>query len=758
MAVSETEALLATAAVSNTPAEVEAGPDPVSTNSPAATESVTYLPAQNLEAFTVLTKGNGPGKDPDGVFNLTGGTLVASEESGAFIVTNAEHENFRLEVDYRWRTDRANRDSGIFLHCKGAALDKPLKAGDKMRSIEVNLLGPERLKQNSFSGQIWLFAPNGKPVELTVGGKKHKKRTQASAPAEDFENHVGEWNTMEITSANGSFLVILNGNVVVEGTDPLPSSGRIALQSGGVEFGRMVVTPVRPSPAASTSNSSRRLSDGLNVYGAIPGLDPSDKYALRVRQEDEEGAWQDAFALITRCKNGDGGKTNNYIERLNGWSNTYINFEMSQPVEIEISKAGGAPIVKAVAHPKHRVASCMVRDGKAYVVMKEPALIAVDINGQMDDQDTGKGYRGPPIHTVTVFANPFLTNLPEESDPLVYTVEPGEDPPKDGAWKTLRFSPGIYDIGVGYPLRAGRNYYIPGDAIVYGTMNNLHDRRENHDIRIFGHGTLSGARIAHPRFSVPPAKDPKMHNSIRIIDASNTTVEGITLADAAHHALQMQNRKNPEALTTLRWAKVFTWRGNGDGMGADANGLMEDCFMRTQDDCTYVMPRRAVRRVTFWNDWNGSAFVLSGLPNRKTIIEDCDIIYARAGWHHWGGGRVFNMRGEGGGDCGAGVIFRNIRVSDPRPTLQPFMIAMQNLEPYGNPDKNKRKPGHLSGVLFQNIEIAASSVLGERDVLWGTPEAQIRNITFDNVTIGGKKITSIDHFKHNEDVKDLVFK
>ncbi len=53
------------------------------------------------------------------------------------------------------------------------------------------------------------------------------------------------------------------------------------------------------------------------------------------------------------------------------------------------------------------------------------------------------------------------------------------------------------------------------------------------------------------------------------------------------------------------------------------------------------------------------------------------IIYARAVWNKWSGGRVFNMRGEGEGDCGAGVVFRNIRVEDGRPTLQPFLIAMQ---------------------------------------------------------------------------------
>ena len=41
-------------------------------------------------------------------------------------------------------------------------------------------------------------------------------------------------------------------------------------------------------------------------------------------------------------------------------------------------------------------------------------------------------------------------------------------------------------------------------------------------------------------------------------------------------------------VTDIRWVKIFTWRGNGDGINPFSNGLIEDCFIRTQDDSTYV--------------------------------------------------------------------------------------------------------------------------------------------------------------------------
>ena len=68
------------------------------------------------------------------------------------------------------------------------------------------------------------------------------------------------------------------------------------------------------------------------------------------------------------------------------------------------------------------------------------------------------------------------------------------------------------------------------------------------------------------------------------------------------------------------------------------------------------------------------------LNSHPLVVEDCTVVYARATWHHWSGGNLFNMRGEGGGDGGFTVTFRNIVVEDPRPTLQHFKILMQGQE------------------------------------------------------------------------------
>ena len=91
--------------------------------------------------------------------------------------------------------------------------------------------------------------------------------------------------------------------------------------------------------------------------------------------------------------------------------------------------------------------------GKAYCVVHKQALFTIDINGQMDEQvqmsnksgqiynldeqDTGKlpkpsrsgnpNYDGPPIHTLTIFANPFIDDEPNILEEGVLAIQPGEE-------------------------------------------------------------------------------------------------------------------------------------------------------------------------------------------------------------------------------------------------------------------------------------------------------------------------------------------
>ena len=108
-----------------------------------------------------------------------------------------------------------------------------------------------------------------------------------------------------------------------------------------------------------------------------------------------------------------------------------------------------------------------VMGGKAYCVVHKQGLFTIDINGQMDEQDTGKlpddpgrsenpNYEGPPIHTLTVFANPFIEDEPDIFGEGVLAIEPGEEVPTEGNWQTLYFMPGLHHVGLNFRLHSNR--------------------------------------------------------------------------------------------------------------------------------------------------------------------------------------------------------------------------------------------------------------------------------------------------------------
>jgi hypothetical protein len=68
-----------------------------------------------------------------------------------------------------------------------------------------------------------------------------------------------------------------------------------------------------------------------------------------------------------------------------------------------------------------------------------------------------------------------------------------------------------------------------------------------------------------------------------------------------------------------------------------------------------------------------------------------------------------------------------------------------------------RTAGDLAGVRFENIAIAAPSVLGEPQLLWGHPAARIHDLTFDNLSLAGEPVREPGFFRVNGEVDRLVF-
>ncbi len=365
-------------------------------------------------------------------------------------------------------------------------------------------------------------------------------------------------------------------------------------------------------------------NDTLIVYKDVPGLTPSEFYTIRVRSAATNNEWVECFANITRNlafqqtsdKQDNKETAKHYQKFTDRWSQSYGNIEMSPNllVEVEITakngfKIDGKEFYKATVHPSHKASLAKIIGGKVFFTINQPSQITIDINGQMDDFNAAINPIGSPVHTISLFANPIM-DKPLNDDPGVVIVNSGQKPPTNPTtYKTLYFGPGIHDLGRGFKVHPGKNYYIPGDAMVYGTFNNIDVSQGKalcvgENIRIYGVGTLSGDRLTHPNYDNPENIDMKEFKAIAIENALNVEVKGICIANAAHPALNANawgGRPDKTQNTTIaRWVKVISWRSNGDGIGG--LNLVEDCFLRTADDGTYVKGNRI--RCTFWKDAN----------------------------------------------------------------------------------------------------------------------------------------------------------
>jgi uncharacterized repeat protein (TIGR02543 family) len=330
----------------------------------------------------------------------------------------------------------------------------------------------------------------------------------------------------------------------------------------------------------------------------------------------------------------------------------------------------------------------------------------------------------------------------------------------------LYFKPGIHNLGLGFKLSPGKSYYIPGDAIVYGTLNNIGvpasgSLAAGKNIKIYGYGTLSGDSLNHPICNFPPnivltTDQTAPYKSINIEDATNVLIEGSFVDNNCFHGIHMPG---PDNNNTCRWVKVVSWRTNGDGIG-DAS-LTEDCFIRTGDDCAYIKGDK--RRCKFWKDSNAAVFHLtSTVSDRPIVIEDCDVLYLRSKNNQsWGDG-VFVERTEGPiGVQHVNVLIKDFRILDPHPNVPIFNLGSFYDEFVSKPNSRFSGVGSsFYGFTFQNVSAVAvykgfangksERITGHADAPW------YGGIVFDNVTIEGRKL-SIDDFLTNAYVSDILF-
>ena len=197
-----------------------------------AGESIALFNGKDLSGWTpdVPKADNDPSHPP--VFIVRDGKLVSLGKPGGHLVTTDTFSNYKLVVEYRFAKEGGN--CGVLVH---ASTPRTLY---KMfpKSIEVQMM-----HQNA--GDFWCIGEN---IEVPDMEKRRPKKDPSQAfgggPADarriinltdDSEKPLGEWNTMEIECKGDEVKVHVNGTLVNHGSKSTATSGKIALQSEGVE-------------------------------------------------------------------------------------------------------------------------------------------------------------------------------------------------------------------------------------------------------------------------------------------------------------------------------------------------------------------------------------------------------------------------------------------------------------------------------------------------------------------------------------------
>jgi len=501
----------------------------------------------------------------------------------------------------------------------------------------------------------------------------------------------------------------------------------------------------------------------LITFPDIPGRTPSDKYICRVRQVGSD-EWKSAFVIQTKCKNNPDennpptGPDNGYFKMLDGWSASFIAFEFSgTSVEVEISKVGGAAIKKAMVRPVGNALAATIANGKAYIVFDKPANVNVDIDGQMEDKYTGMDYSGPKIHTISLFANPVY-KVPNSTNPRVISLNPGETIPlgTSTAWDTIYFQPGIHNIGTPYTIYSNKVLYIPGNAIVHGTIHpkNAWGNDASKKWSVYGSGAISGENILW-------TGDDNKNAKTFTYQAEAARLEGFVVIDPANHTFNMNHTGPDTNVNVYKNIKVFGWRKNSDGINAFRNSTITDCFFRVQDDVFYYGGDNVkISNCVTWNDANGAVvYVTKGATTMDmSYFKDIKVIYHRAYWHYWDGGRVISFRDRKPGNVIKNVQIRNVLIEDPKSAFPPFFLKMSN------PDRSDAAV-NFDNIIIENVEqqYAAVTLPGRqptRNTMLGLDEKRkFSNITFKDCSYNGKWMGSFadGDFLVNKFTENIIF-
>lgn len=411
------------------------------------------------------------------------------------------------------------------------------------------------------------------------------------------------------------------------------------------------------------------------TYPQPEGIAPSDQYAVRVTQD---GRARDSFVYLSKAQ-----------WRSNRSKDTsWTTFSFSGAVTVEVTRLAGPAKACRVLPSSYGIRPELKGD-TARFVLDRPRKVSVEF----DD---------PVPHPMLVFADPLEKDIPKRGDPNV-----------------AYFGPGVHDVGLNYRIGRGRCVYLAGGAYVKGTFRA--DDATGTVIR--GRGILSGEQFG-----------PKTHHLLTVgnWDTRGCVVEGVTLVNSPHYNIVLAGQRN-----VVRNVKMISWWFSTDGVGTGPGGLVEDCFLKVNDDAVKLyFSGMKVRDCVIWQCENGAPFQISwNMPTDQSGFEvrNIDILRCEHRWKNDNCAIFCSI--HGGKGHMSDYLFEDIRIENAPWRLVNLVMKKTEFS------ARQKEYGAISNVTIRNVTAAGPMTL-PNTIAGHDADHRVRDVLFENVTVNGRRLTS----------------
>lgn len=482
-----------------------------------------------------------------------------------------------------------------------------------------------------------------------------------------------------------------------------------------------------PGPITVDIDDLKVTQDDVETYPGPTGITASPHYSMKVKQNFADEYDSFVYKLDREYES---------YETDIGETNSWSTFSFSDEVTVSVEKLTGSTPTSVKILPSSYGITATLSGNTATFTLDRPRKLSVEFD---DDQ----------THTMFVFADALETDVPDPeslSSPDV-VFEPGTHSAASmtiaSGEKILYFKPGVHDIG---NMTIGATHdvnshgqhvhthdpitvYIAGGAYLKGRIK----AKGQAGLTIRGRGVISAEDEA--KHSSGPAED---YTAIHV-EGADSLIEGVTLVESSLYQIVMYNLHYLPTNNVIRNVKMMgSWFGT-DGPYVESGGLIEDCFVKVNDDG--FKPYRGdtvIRDCVEWQMANGAAFQIGwNMPdvNSGHLIQNVDVIRL----DHYvdqPANAVFAAVHGGDGDM-IDYLFEDIRVENADWQLLNLTIDWNQ---FGGA-ATEAEVGVIEDLTFRNITVTGD--LTEDSYINGLDaNRKISDVKFQNLNINGNYIES----------------